>query len=162
MTDLIAAFDEAVHRGGASVTEALAACDARLVDGPDDVEALVCRGALLVLSGRDAFLPWTRARLVREGLALMDKTVDSARAAGGPPGLRLLVIRALSHARLPRLLRSPRRVRALAEEILSHTSYAELPDIIRMEIVAHLREALYRTGENTSAPFETKADATPA
>ena len=162
MTDLIATFEEAVDQGGASVTEALAACDARLVDAPDDVEALVFRGALLVLSGRDAFLPWTRARLVREGLALMDEVVDRARATGGLPGLRLLVIRALSHARLPRLLHSPRRVRALAEEILSHTSYAELPHIIRTEIDAHLREALRRTGENTSAPFETKTDATPA
>ena len=129
---------------------------------PDDVEVLVCRGALLVLSGRDALLHWTRAQLVREWLALMDEVVDRARATGGLPSLRLLVIRAMSHARLPRLLHSPRRERALVEEILSDARYAELSRIIRVEIGAHLREALRRTGENTSAPFETKTDATPA
>lgn len=111
MSDLIAAYEAALNGRKGEVAQALEACDEHLVRLPNDREAQLYRGALLVLSGRDATLPWTRARLVREGLALMDEALDRSRAAGAPPSLRLLVVRALSNARLPRLLRAPRQLR---------------------------------------------------
>ena len=158
MSDLIAAYEAALNGRKGEVAQALEACDEHLVRLPNDREAQLYRGALLVLSGRDATLPWTRARLVREGLALMDEALDRSRAAGAPPSLRLLVVRALSNARLPRLLRAPRHALTLLEEISGHAQYAGLPEAIRVETAALIRELAAHGGVRPEACAASRAE----
>jgi len=144
MMDVRESYEIAARQRGRSVVEALEEVDVFLKDNPDDVVATMYQGSLYTMRGGDSFLPWKKLYYLRKGVDLMDSAMErlaKARPHGRDPELEMLLVRAITNARIPRVFNRAGLARRDLASIFEHPGFSTLPERVRAEVLAWI--ALY-------------------
>lgn len=110
----------AARGGGKDVGQVDELISTFLKENPSDPLALVYKGSLKTIQGRDASMPWQKLVLVNEGFDLLDKAIAqiaNARVRNGYDiPLEILIVSGFTNAAVPKSFGR----RPLAERDLSH------------------------------------------
>lgn len=101
---------------------------------PDHVLVRVIWGSCLTLQGREALMPWSKLRLVEDGLAQIDKALgqitperDREQIGGVSVGLETRLVAATTFLKLPDLFHRFDAGKRVIAESLAHPEFAHLP-----------------------------------
>ncbi len=159
--DVRQAYERAVNERGRAVDEAIEKVKAFLDDNPDDVLAAMYQGSLYTMCARDSFFPWKKLYYLHKGVDLMDSAMERVAEAephGRDPELEMLLIRAVTNARIPGIFNRAGLARQDFARIIDHEDFPAVSEKMRAEALAWV--ALYaREDGETARAEETMAEA---
>jgi hypothetical protein len=109
----------------------------------------------------DSFFPWKKLYYLRKGVDLMDSAMErasDARPHGRDPELEMLLVRAMTNARIPRIFNRAGLARRDLARILEHPDFPAVPEKVRAEVLAWISLYAREDGESVLAE-ETMAKA---
>ena len=132
-------FYEAVDGDRAALAEASRVWSRLHAADVSNARALAYHGACQALAARTALWPWEKARLVREGLAALDRAV-----AGNPAELEVRFLRGMTLYRMPPMIERSKEAPADLAFVAEHAEQAVHDGRLSPRIAA---AALYHFGE---------------
>lgn len=154
MVEVRSIYEKASKQRGRSVSEALDAVKMFLQNNPDDVAATMYQGSLYTMLAGDSFFPWKKIYYLRKGVDLMDSAMERlayAKSHGRDPELEILLIGAITNARIPRVFNRAGLARRDLARILEHPGFSGLPKEVRAEVLAWIARYAREDGERVRA-----------
>lgn len=137
--DVRAEYERAAKERGHAVADALNQVNMFLKDNSDDVVATMYQGSLYTMCAADSFFPWKKLYYLRKGIDLMDSAMDRlihATAHGRDPELEILLVRAMTNVRIPRVFNRGGLARRDLDRIIEHPDFIAVPEKLRAEVLA--------------------------
>lgn len=154
MMEVREAYEKAAKQRGRAVSEALDTVKVFLQSNPDDVVATMYQGSLYTMLAGDSFFPWKKIYYLRKGVDLMDSAMERlayAERHGRDPQLEMLLVRAITNARIPRVFNRAGLARRDLDRILEHSGFPGLPKEVRAEVLAWFARYAREDGETARA-----------
>lgn len=154
MMEVREAYEKAAKQRGRAVSEALDTVKVFLQSNPDDVVATMYQGSLYTMLAGDSFFPWKKIYYLRKGVDLMDSAMERlayAERHGRDPQLEMLLVRAITNARIPRVFNRAGLARRDLDRILEHSGFPALPKEVRAEVLAWFARYAREDGETARA-----------
>lgn len=137
--DVRTSYERAVKERGRAVADSLGEVNAFLKDNPEDVVAIMYQGSLYTICAADSFFPWKKLYYLRKGIDLMDSAMDRLAYAtphGRDPELEMLLVRAMTNVRIPRVFNRAGLARRDLDRIIEHPEFKAVPERVRAEVLA--------------------------
>lgn len=152
--DVRTSYERAVKERGRAVADSLDEVKTFLKDNPDDVVATMYQGSLYAMSAGDSFFPWKKLYYLRKGIDLMDTAMDrlaNVRPHGRDPELEMLLVRAMTNVRIPRVFNRGGLARQDLARITEHPDFSAVPEQVRAEVLAWTAFYARDDGDTTRA-----------
>lgn len=103
----------------------------------DDPLVLAYWGASYALLGRDAWAPWTKAKQVEKGLAILDKAVAlvTPELDRGPLGLETRLVASATYLQVPAMFHHFEAGKACVRAALASPAFAAAPAEVRADVL---------------------------
>jgi hypothetical protein len=154
MVEVRESYEKAAKQRGRAVSEALDAVKVFLQNNPDDIVATMYQGSLYTMLAGDSFFPWKKIYYLRKGVDLMDSAMERlayAERHSRDPQLEMLLVRAITNARIPRVFNRAGLARRDLDRILEHSGFSGLPKEVRAEVLAWIARYAREDGERARA-----------